>query len=492
MKSFQGFQSPTTVDTPLEFFDLALGQIDNLAELKCVGYVLRRTLAYDKHTDWISLSQFEFGIVTKEGHRIDEGVHMTRPSIIEGLKRAVAHGWLIKSTRCPDCDLPVTPIKREKREEHQSEFVVPLKCPRCKVKLRGRERVFYGLHWQNAPTRMMRPRWSFNSARGRSDTEPGKVVKNLYYPTPRGSQETELGVVKRFNPHGTKYQYDKDAAFVFLSTTFAELIGAISYELTRNDEKRTLSLLQEGYTSDDIADVMRTMVAANKGTKNEVKSLSYVLRGVRKQKSRQPQPTVNAKDATVMGNQPPAENALTVTGNQPSAVNAPNGPVNATFSLESYAHGDPAFLTLLHRVQRLNTKPLDEERAEAWRRLCDEARTTRLAQKYQVDSNILLVHQAIDEAIASNSLKEDYLAVNMVRRIFDTWEESGRENDGRGKKPRRSNRSTAYRSNTVTPLPQHLQYKSLAEYEKQMGLGSSGGNGDSKSEPAQKIAKDHS
>ena len=69
MKSFQGFQSPTTVDTPLEFFDLALGQIDNLVELKCVGYVLRRTLAYDKRMDWISLSQFENGVVSKDGRR---------------------------------------------------------------------------------------------------------------------------------------------------------------------------------------------------------------------------------------------------------------------------------------------------------------------------------------------------------------------------------------------------------------------------------------
>jgi hypothetical protein len=305
----------------------------------------------------------------------------------------------------------------------------------------------------------------------------------------RGSYPALLGVVTDGNTQTNKYQYDKTAAFAFLAKTFAELIGAESYELTRNDQERTDALLQEGYTSDDIADVMRTMVAANKGMKNEVKSLSYVLRGVRKQKSRQPQPTVNAKDATVMGNQPPAENALTVTGSQPSVVSAPNGPVNATFLFESYAHGDPAFPTVLQRVQRLNTKPLDEERAEAWRRLCDEARTTRLAQKFQVDSNILLVHQAIDEAIASNSLKEDYLAVNMVRRIFDTLEDSGRESDGRSKKPRRSNRSTAYHSNTVTPLPQHLQYKSLAEYEKQMGLGNSNGNGNGNTEFALKVEK---
>ena len=455
---FKGFASPTTVDTPLEFFDLALRLIDNLPEMRVVGYVVRRTLAFEKPMDWISLSQFEHGVTAKDGHPIDYGVNLPRKSIIAGLKRAVAHGWLVKNIRCPDCNSEVVQLRRENRKPHQSEFVVPTHCPKCKHVLRGRERIYYGLHWESPQDR-------------------SGVVTQRNYPMARGSYRALLGVVTPGNPQTKKYQYDKNGVFAFLSKTFAELIGVESYELTRHDQERTLSLLQEGYTSDDIAAVMRQMIAARKGTQNKIKSLSYVLRGVRHQKTRPPQPTVNAKDAIVTGSQPPAEDALTVIGNQPSAVNAPAGPVNATFSLEVYAQGDPAFLTLLQRVQRLNTKPLDEERVQSWRKLCDEARTTRLAQKFQVDSNLLLVHQAIDEAIASNSLKEDYLVVNMVRRIFDTWEESGRDEDGHSKKPRRSNRSTPYRSNTVTPPPQHLHYKSLAEYEKQMGLGSSQGNG---------------
>ena len=39
--TFSGFARPTTTDTPDELFDLIMPRIDNLAELKCVMYVIR-------------------------------------------------------------------------------------------------------------------------------------------------------------------------------------------------------------------------------------------------------------------------------------------------------------------------------------------------------------------------------------------------------------------------------------------------------------------
>ena len=439
---FKGFASPTTVDTPLEFFDLALRLIDNLPEMRVVGYVVRRTLAFEKPMDWISLSQFEHGVTAKDGHPIDYGVNLPRKSIIAGLKRAVAHGWLVKNIRCPDCNSEVVQLRRENRKPHQSEFVVPTHCPKCKHVLRGRERIYYGLHWESPQDR-------------------SGVVTQRNYPMARGSYRALLGVVTPGNPQTKKYQYDKNGVFAFLSKTFAELIGVESYELTRHDQERTLSLLQEGYTSDDIAAVMRQMIAARKGTQNKIKSLSYVLRGVRHQKTRPPQPTVNAKDAIVTGSQPPAEDALTVIGNQPSAVNAPAGPVNATFSLEVYAQGDPAFLTLLQRVQRMNAKPLNEEHVRLWRALCREPWVSDLAQKFKIASGALLVLEAVDAAIASGSVREDFLAPSMAEKFLRGWQEHGR--NGHRQKPR-SPRSSA----SAASRPTSLQFDSPEAFEKSL------------------------
>jgi hypothetical protein len=130
---FYGFQKPTSVDTPLEFFDQALRLSDNLPEMRVVGYVVRRTLAFENPMDWISLSQFENGVMSKEGCQIDYGVNLPRKSIIAALKRAVVHGWLVKVIRCPDCSMEVGQIMRQDRKPHQSQFVVPSHCPSANI-----------------------------------------------------------------------------------------------------------------------------------------------------------------------------------------------------------------------------------------------------------------------------------------------------------------------------------------------------------------------
>jgi hypothetical protein len=78
--TFSGFARPTTTDTPDELFDLIMPRIDNLAELKCVMYVIRHTFGYNKWMDRIALLQFEHGLVTEkrgQQRQVDAGAPIT-------------------------------------------------------------------------------------------------------------------------------------------------------------------------------------------------------------------------------------------------------------------------------------------------------------------------------------------------------------------------------------------------------------------------------
>ena len=150
---FQGFVKPTTTDTPNDLFDVILPRIDSLAELKCVLYVIRRTFGFDKRMDRISLSQFEDGIVTRTGKRLDFGTGLTRRSIINGLRKAVSHNYLKRIVMCPDCHGEIERIlvrrqyKVPGREGETKVKDVPVCCPHCGCPLKGREEIYYGLRW---------------------------------------------------------------------------------------------------------------------------------------------------------------------------------------------------------------------------------------------------------------------------------------------------------------------------------------------------------
>lgn len=95
---FQGFKPRQDLvgftAIPNEWFDEVMGKIDNLAELKVVQAVFRKTYgwvegwaedkAVYKLEDAISYSQFE------------EMTGLSSASISEGLKRAIAHGYIIQ------------------------------------------------------------------------------------------------------------------------------------------------------------------------------------------------------------------------------------------------------------------------------------------------------------------------------------------------------------------------------------------------------------
>lgn len=92
---FQGFEPPRQnwFKVPNELI-ARLPEIKSQGELAVVLYCIRHTWGWGEFSQRITLDEFEYGRKRKDGSRMDEGVGMSRPSIIKGLKRAEAHGFL--------------------------------------------------------------------------------------------------------------------------------------------------------------------------------------------------------------------------------------------------------------------------------------------------------------------------------------------------------------------------------------------------------------
>ncbi len=73
-------------------------KITSLAELKVIEYVLRHTWGFQEYgiAKKITTDEFMKGRKGKDGVRFDEGTGLSNRSIIDGLRRAVSHGFLIE------------------------------------------------------------------------------------------------------------------------------------------------------------------------------------------------------------------------------------------------------------------------------------------------------------------------------------------------------------------------------------------------------------
>ena len=86
---------PNSTQTPNIVYDFLNPRIPN-AESRCVNYVCRRTYGFHKDEDQISYSQFLYGIVSKNGKRLDYGCGLkSRASLSEALKNLVKSGAFI-------------------------------------------------------------------------------------------------------------------------------------------------------------------------------------------------------------------------------------------------------------------------------------------------------------------------------------------------------------------------------------------------------------
>src|SRR2546421_2606031 len=98
---FTGFSKPEAnfFRLPNEWTDIT-ANVTSLAEMKLVEYVLKHTWGYSEFdiVKKITTDEFMYGRKKKDGTRIDSGTGLSKPSVIAGLKSAVAHGLLEEET----------------------------------------------------------------------------------------------------------------------------------------------------------------------------------------------------------------------------------------------------------------------------------------------------------------------------------------------------------------------------------------------------------
>src|SRR5437588_5101959 len=97
--TFPGFSKPEAnfFRLPNEWTDIT-AHVTSLAEMKLVEYVLKHTWGYSEFdvVKKITTDEFMYGRKKKDGTRIDRGTGLSKPSVIAGLKSAVAHGLLVE------------------------------------------------------------------------------------------------------------------------------------------------------------------------------------------------------------------------------------------------------------------------------------------------------------------------------------------------------------------------------------------------------------
>ena len=95
---YDGFEEPKSNFTrvPNDFLE-AMHLIDTVGEMKVVYYILRHTWGFQDDQKKITLDEFEHGRKRRDGTRLDGGTGLSKPTIIDGLKRAEQHGFIIVS-----------------------------------------------------------------------------------------------------------------------------------------------------------------------------------------------------------------------------------------------------------------------------------------------------------------------------------------------------------------------------------------------------------
>lgn len=96
-EEFQGFESPKEnwSKLPHEFIAI-MPEIETLGEMKVLIYTVRHTWGYRDDFKKITLDEYQYGRKRKDGTRIDNGTGLSKPTIKDGIKRAISHGFLHK------------------------------------------------------------------------------------------------------------------------------------------------------------------------------------------------------------------------------------------------------------------------------------------------------------------------------------------------------------------------------------------------------------
>jgi len=105
-KRFEGFERPEQNWSKLPH-DLikSLPDVETVGELKVILYILRHTWGFQEYglSKKITVDEFMNGRKRKDGTRMDNGVGVSHPTVIDGLQRAVEHGFI--TVEVDDSDL---------------------------------------------------------------------------------------------------------------------------------------------------------------------------------------------------------------------------------------------------------------------------------------------------------------------------------------------------------------------------------------------------
>lgn len=95
-KLFFGFSPLNYTQVPDEFFDNVAPLLTE-AQLKVMLYIIRRTFGFKKQSDRISLRQMLYGIVTKSGERLDQGVGVQKKALLKALNSLEESRYILRS-----------------------------------------------------------------------------------------------------------------------------------------------------------------------------------------------------------------------------------------------------------------------------------------------------------------------------------------------------------------------------------------------------------
>lgn len=96
---FEGFRKPDKhfYHMPNEWTDI-MADIDNLAELKVIEYLIRHTWGFKEYDQFkfITIDEFMYGRLRFDGARMDKGTGLKSDrSVKDGLKAAIEHGYVL-------------------------------------------------------------------------------------------------------------------------------------------------------------------------------------------------------------------------------------------------------------------------------------------------------------------------------------------------------------------------------------------------------------
>ena len=71
-----------------------MDKIETLGEAKVIWYIVRHTIGFHDKRKRITLDEFQYGRKRKDGTRMDRGTGLSKPTLIDGIMRAVEHEFL--------------------------------------------------------------------------------------------------------------------------------------------------------------------------------------------------------------------------------------------------------------------------------------------------------------------------------------------------------------------------------------------------------------